>query len=202
MKARVLLGFTSLTLLAFSATADILFYDNFESGSLSSALWANAGTGFVTNDPTGAINKVLAFGHGSSGGDVFGVLISNVAVTYRLDFDFYEAAAPSPIANSENIGYIGTDQDALPGGPNEQWVWNARDNPVMVGKWNHVSLDVTPLTHPFDLKLEVAGPNSSAAGIYFDNITLSTVPEPSSLWLLGGVALGLLIRHRFLRASH
>lgn len=189
------------------ASAAPIFQDNFESGSLSPARWATPGSAFVTNDPTGAANKVLSFASLGSGGDLFSVLMPNTLGTYSLDFDFYQAQLPLP---NENIGYAETDHDtSLPGGPNELWVWNARDNgPITVRQWTHISLDITPVTSaPFTLKFEVAGsfPGRPVLfGVYFDNVTLNSVnavPEPSTLWLAGFGVLGLLIRQRFVGTS-
>ena len=190
---------------AQTASASTIFLDDFQSGSLSASLWSNTGSGFVTTDPTNNANDVLTFGLTGSGGDVFSVLMPDVAGTYQLSFDFYEAQSETP----ENIGYVGTDHQTFPWGPNEQWVWNASS--ATAGQWNHVSLSITPLTNdPFDLKLEAGSifPGQQLPfDVYFDNITLTDssepepVPEPASVVLVGMGVLAMASRLRRARVK-
>ncbi len=193
---RVSRGVIVLAFAVQMASANAIFRDDFQSGSLSSARWANVGSAVVVNDPTLALNKVLSFTNTASGGDLFGIILPHTVDTYLLSFDFYETQAADFITQ---IGYFGTDHQTF-ASVNEQWFWNAGS--VTPGQWTHFSFTMTPLTtSPFNLKLENASQNPGSASpspIYFDNIVLDDLitPEPATIWLCGIAISGLAIRRR------
>lgn len=179
-------------------SAGVIFSDNFESGSLSPARWANTGSGVVAVGSPTPGNNALRFALTASGGDVFSVLLPRTTSSYQLDFDFFGTEA----ADNFLIGFAGIDHQTFAWGLNEQWLWNALGTPA--GQWAHVSVTFTPqVSSPFSLKLEagsVEPGGSPAFEIYFDNISIREIedaPEPATLALtVGGAVLSALLARR------
>ena len=59
----------------------VLFYDDFESGSLGSSLWPRNYNGYVTSDAN--TNKVLKFRRCRGGGDAYSDAFSCATGNYR-----------------------------------------------------------------------------------------------------------------------
>ena len=192
-----------LSSISVSASAAVLFSEDFQSGSL--AQWTD-GNGQIVSDPLDSSNnnKVLNFTSRNSAGDIFSTdaLFSSNSGQFTLSFDYLGD-------NNNSGGFIGYSQ-SFPGGH----VWLAgsdtdytgtslwQDNlagsitdRILVGdgNWQSYSFTFTSTINPIHLMIEdFLGSDNVAGNAYFDNIVLTdavSVPEPSIIALFG---LGLL----------
>src|ERR1700755_3558347 len=83
----VLLFMLMIAFSSVSAYASTLFFDDFESGSLSALRWAVLSQGIVVTDPIQG-DKSLAFSGLNSGGDLISTAILNPSSFYILSFDY------------------------------------------------------------------------------------------------------------------
>jgi hypothetical protein len=190
----------AIGLVASSASATTVFFDDFE-GNLGA--WEGNGsghTGVIVSDPLDASNNVLSFTSISSGGDIFtSATFSSPQNQYRISFDYLGTPGLGGVANNLG-GFIGYSQD-FPGTHN--WIAGtssnsgAADSLVDDGTWQHVQIDFVAGFSPFHLLVEdYSGSGGIAGDVYFDNITLVAIPEPSTALLLGFgiVVLGAMSR--------
>jgi hypothetical protein len=203
-----------------SSTSAFAFTEDFE-GTLGQWTGKNNGShsGQVVTDPiSGSTNDVLNFTGTNSGGDIY-TLATFQPGTYRLEFDYLGTCGSQDCG-----GFIGYSQNYDPAsdGIYDDLRWLASSWPagffptsqgdIVVdltdnGSWGHYSTEFTVSSYPFHLMLEdyrglYQSPASwsmdaggSPGDAYFDNITLTAVPLPAPVWLLGP-ALMLLLRKR------
>jgi len=189
-------------LIAASACASTLFSENFESGSgLADGNWSTTGTAQIVTDPQNGANHALDFTGDISGGDIFSAAVSyTVGTTLTLSFDVLLTAGGS----GSPEGWIGTDHN--PHG-NEQWLWNTggtaaynTSGAIVAGTWTHVSFSFIPFDPGSlgNLELKMEQNQGTTQHVFFDNILLTTVPEPTPIALTGvGLTALILFRRAF-----
>lgn len=167
----------------------VLFYDNFESGSVSSQLWPKNFNGYVTAD-SGAQNNVLKFRKCRGAGDAYSRAFSCPTGNYRITFDYKQQFAASSPYNDG--GFIGL-ANGLPG--HRQWFFGVNPNypgleHVMVfasGEWRRYSRIVYVPPGSYSFTSGGVGPSSSirliveqygnknCGTVSFDNILVECV---------------------------
>lgn len=204
------IGVLSLAIVVISlgnAVAAILFTDDFE-GDLSQWVGIYGGThhGMTVNDPLVSGNHVLTFFERSSAGDVFTLQQFNLITgqPYRVSFDYLGLAGPASIPGSLG-GYAGMSEE-FPG--RHLWYYGTAGSSgasgILVddGQWHpydyyftapvvfteHGSGEGNDIRLIFEDFLESGG---MARDAYFDNVSLSVVPEPATILLLGSGLIGL-----------
>jgi hypothetical protein len=212
MRVKLVLAAAAAALLASPATA-ALFTDNFESGL---AQW-QARTGFafegqIVTDPLNAANKVLSFTQLNSGGSILSAgQFSGSGGPYVLKFD-YLGLNPNGSGTANDFGgFAGV--GIASGDPCNCWLAGTQASyvgsfgPVTHllddGQWRTYSITFDPasqgaLNPLFRLMLEdYSGSGGVPGDAYFDNISLSQIPEPSTYaLLLGGLAVLAMLRRR------
>ncbi|MBL4699160.1 MAG: hypothetical protein JKX70_10040 [Phycisphaerales bacterium] len=184
---------------AVASHADIIFQDDFESGL---SLWTGkndgAHHGFLTNDPLGGLNTVLAFNGLIAGGDMFSEspfsLESNQS--YRMSFDYLGLANQNSNA-SDTGGYVGFSVGTA---GNHRWMWatgsvsGADDVLIDDGAWHSYQFEFTTadLSLGSNVRLMIedfSGSGGSAGDAFFDNFQIAAVPGPgaAALFGIGGV---------------
>jgi hypothetical protein len=170
----------------------VVFQEGFE-GNLSQ--WVSNISGEIVLDPLNGANHVVHFTQRVSGGDLFSLTIPlDSAVTSTLSFDFL---GMSPFDSTAFIGLSPT------------WWMFASDPyyalPQMTkdGAWHHYSKDFSGQTSATIMLEDYVWPGSSLGNAYFDNITMTTVPEPATPVMMasGWLALVLARRRRGRRAA-
>ena len=191
-----------ITALAGIASADAYFSDTFES-TLSQWTGKSGGThhGVIVPDPLRPGNNVLSFTGLNAGGDMFSVtaLALDPSATYRISFDYLGLAEPMTIAGDTG-GYVGFSQ-GLPDA--HRWLWatgsvsGASDVLDDDAQWHRYRFDFNAAglgTTSAHLMIEdFSGASGVAGDAYFDNFTITSVPEPAATAMLG---LGFLIAMR------
>ena len=195
------------------ASADVLFFDNFEGASLPASVYTGKSSGphngVIVADPIQSDNA-LTFTALNGAGDIFTTAtFSHPSNQYFLEFDYL--GDPNQGGNPGNLGgFIGY-SFGLPG--LHAWLAGTGSFPTPVdlpdtGQWEHVIVPFTT-SAPFHLMLEdFFGSGGVAGDAYFDNLTLhggsiTPIPEPASIavWsllLLAGMTF-VYIRRRKLQ---
>lgn len=200
MIQRLLIGTMSFLLVLGMVTNShaSLFSDNFESGL---SQWTST-NGQIVADPLNGTNHVLHFIQNKSGGDAF--TLSSFAltpgVTYTFSFDYLGTISGSPPQAYAGISPTNTTV------PTAGWVFAS----VAYGNAQLLTNDNTWHSYTFsfsDSFLNSIGGSTvyltfqQAAGsvgtAYFDNVSLTAVPIPAALWLLGSGLIGLAGVRRF-----
>jgi len=180
-RTAIVLALAALSSPAFGA---VIFQDNFESG-LSPANWLIIGSAQTVADPLGPGNTVLNFTAPGSGGDLFSVVIPVGAATYLLEFDYLSIADANTYPTPG--GFVGIND------PLETWLVGDSNYPATLttnalprNNWQHVALTFSTFGN-FQLKLEQYVPSGNApiGTAYFDNVTISETPEPSTFIMVG-----------------
>ncbi len=174
-----------------------LFSDDLENG-LGQWIGKYGGTGSAVTvaDPLNSGHGgVLQFTAVTVAGDIFSKASFSVPGPFRISFDH--------LGNPGlGVGFLGVAYSVPPyigEGYDNFWYAASQPNPTAIimlvndGSWHHydIQVDGTTLTRPFYLMAEDwSGGGGAAGNSFFDNISLTVVPEPSAP-VLGSIALGL-----------
>ncbi|MBL8218319.1 MAG: PEP-CTERM sorting domain-containing protein [Bryobacterales bacterium] len=194
-------------LVAAPAQPGVVLFDDFESGSLSPSKWLIPGSGQVVTDPLNANNKALSFGQLKAGGDLFSVPLDLSKGPINISFDYLGLARGTNIGTDTGgfvivdlpnsfAGYVlvGTSVSGFP-------IFSNMLN-LTPGVWHHISMTFAPSLVQAGNGSKVvfeqwSGSPNPAGNAYFDNIQVSTTPEPGSMLLAGaGILLVLVSRAR------
>jgi hypothetical protein len=190
-----------------AASAGVVLNDDFEGGSLSNTKWLVIGHGTIVADPLDPSNHVLAFTALGSGGDIFSVPLNLTGPLFNVSFDYLGLDGKSGVGAdtggfliidfpSSFFGHVVAGTSAA-GGPTSPDMLN-----LQPGVWTHISITANPATFGFGngskLALEewVGSPNTPE-NAFFDNIVVTTSPEPGSGQLMVaamGLVAGMLVR--------
>ncbi len=162
-----------------------LFTENFES-DLSQWTGKGGGShhGAIVEDPLNSNNHVLHFTEKVAGGDIFTVDdFSSPNGNFVLSFDYLG------VNSSDSGGFIGYSYNLSPIG-DEKWLAGTKGDEYNVidlpdtGKWEHMEISFTAQDNIHLVLEEYWLSDQTVGNAYFDNITLSAVPVPPSVWLL------------------
>jgi hypothetical protein len=212
MRNYMVLSCLWLGLVSSVSRADSLFLEDFE-GNMSQWTGKNGGghNGQIVTDPLQPDNKVLNFSQITNSGDLFSMsgtsLVPGQLYVFSLD---YLGLGVSGVSSPDDFGGFAGLVNGLYAGPstNYRWVFGTQAGGVdrhLIDNntWSHYEFsfawDSSLLTNGntsnvVHLMLEDFDFSGGAAGdAYFDNIQMTTVPEPSTFALLGIGAINLLI---------
>lgn len=181
--------------LSCEVQAVTLLFDDFESGALSPLKWGGGSQGIVVLDPIQG-DHALRFTGLQVGGDLLSVAIGGSG-SYILSFDYLGTCT-----HQDCGGFIGHE-------PGDVWDYGSQPsysttaNPTGSGSglylvddntWHHYSISFTAGT-AVRLQVEDYSESGGVAGdALFDNILVTSTPEPATTVALGlgliGVALG------------
>ncbi len=191
---KIIFTVTALCAVVFS-NASTLFSDDFESGNLSA--WQTLGSAQIVADPLNASNKVVNFTALGSGGNLFSDFFAIPAIgTTTISFDYLGTTTELGSNPLDTGGFLGI--DGLLG---ENWYFGTGNYPgafEMTGddQWHHYSV-VVANGQNLRVKLEdFAGSDPVAGNAYFDNVTVQSVPEPTTMAALCLGALAMLRRRK------
>ena len=162
-----------------------LFTENFES-DLSQWTGKGGGShhGAIVEDPLNSNNHVLHFTEKVAGGDIFTVDdFSSPNGNFILSFDYLGRYG------QDTGGFIGYSYNLSPNG-NEKWLAGTKGDEYNVidlpdtGQWEHMEISFTAQDNIHLVLEEYWLSDQTVGNAYFDNITLSAVPVPPSVWLL------------------
>jgi hypothetical protein len=192
--------------------ASLVYFENFENG-LSDWTGKNEGahTGAIVADPKQG-DKALTFTDITSRGDVFTTTAaSNFAVgAYRLEFDYLGLFVDGQVVDDFG-GFIGISDDFVNVDRSDhRWLLGTAleggaegGNLIDDDNWHIYSVNFTAV-YDFHLILEDFQWSGGIAGdVFFDNIKLYSVPEPTMLMLLaiGGIGMSVVRRKNGLTFS-
>ena len=198
----------ALCLVAADSQATQFFFDNFESGL---GQWVGKsggpGDGITVTDPVNAGHgNVLTFTALNNSGDIYTTSTLSPGQGFVLSFDYL--GLPNLGGNSNDLGgFIGISANLNPFnlGTDHFWLAGTENNYGVVqvlpgdGAWHHYDLLISgsPLAS-FHVMIQDYDFSGGVPGdVFFDNVTVSSIPEPRILSLLGGAAL--VFGRRFLR---
>jgi hypothetical protein len=207
LRSVLLAGF----LLSANTFAAILFEDDFNrlnSQFNDNGNWSAQGSAFIDETPpAGSDGNVLAFSSLVGGGDLLSIFFPVTPGTLYLSFDYFSSGVQGGTG-----GFIGYEPGDiwLTGDPENAVPYLNGDNTplnnILVGQWHHIDMSFAYGGVTLSLQLEQFTAGSGPGTAYFDNIVVSdtpltsSVPEPSSLALLGlgiaGVAASRLRRRK------
>ena len=190
-RAFLLIGCTLLISFPAMSHASTVFSDNFESGSLSQ--WTST-NGQIVSDPIGGSNHVIHFAQNKSGGDAFTAssFVISPGMSYTFSFDYLGTTAGSPQAYASispvntTVGYW---RFSSTGSPPQLLI---NDNTWHSYLFNFDSSIFTTIGGTNSLYLVFEQAAGTVGTAYFDNVSLSAVPIPAAVWLLGSGLIGLL----------
>lgn len=205
----------------------IIFQENFESttGTSLPSGWVVLSDkfGISTDNPLvngiDTSNRVLAFSSPTTNEDTFSTVIDlspykGIPGQILLSFDFLSTAT------TDHAGLIGISQANADVPPGTRWVGGSPAtipgaSPLYTfsgtGSWESISLDVTDYINSqstSDLQTSYVAFErwndatvASNTPVYFDNITISTIPEPGTYTLIFGSLCMMIARRRSKRQS-
>ncbi|HPC94544.1 MAG TPA: hypothetical protein PLU87_06360 [Sedimentisphaerales bacterium] len=207
----IILALAVAVMLGATVSAD-LFYDDFESGSLSAWVGKDGTStshhGQIVSDPLDASNHVLTFSQTNWGGDIFATA-AGFAVTagqkYTISFEYL--GDPTKGGTSGDLGGYAGISSGFPG--THKWYYGTGTvsgaAPVLAddGQWHSYSYTFTatagmnPVHLMFeDFYLQGYSLANVAGDVYFDDVRLVPVPGAVLLGMLGLGVAGARLRKR------
>ncbi len=195
--------FVATCCVTFTSAAVPLFYDDFENGlGQWVGKYSQSGSAVTVTDPLNSDHgNVLKFTAVTVGGDIFSRASFSIPGPFEISFDH--------LGNPGlGVGFLGVSYSIPPyigEGYDNFWYAASQPNPTAIimlvndGTWHHydIQVDGTTLSQPFYLMAEDwSGGGGAAGNSFFDNISLTVVPEPSTWALVGLGAAALMIAGR------
>ena len=183
-------------------SAEVLFSEDFSNG-LGQWTGKNGGAhnGSIVNDPLNSgRGGVLTFTALDVGGNIFSAAPVSSLTPVIIRFDYLGLAIPGSVPGDLG-GFFGlaSSQSQV----SRDWLastspqWPGTFQLTDDGHWHTVQLTWPGLGSPTYVAVEDwIGSGGVPGDVFFDNIQISTAPEPSTLWL---AAAGLLVSLRWRR---
>ena len=199
-----------MTVLSFVVTpvfSAVIFFDDFESDlSLWTGRTGSSGisSGQIVVDPLSDTNQVLSFNSVRTGGDILSLQAFSLVAgqTYQVSFDYLGLAQPGSALGNFG-GFAGVTADLSASNSTSSWYYgtstgsDANDVLIDDGAWRNYTYEFTA---PFvfntvnssnTIHLMFEDATGVAGDVYFDNITLQTVPLPAAVYLFVSGLLGV-----------